>query len=187
MIFGVGEDAAAVKATLDKANTRGTSVVGFYAPYADQPIDSSIPSHRVLPSSRSICEITGQHNVSEIVIAVRERRGGSLPLAELLNCKLKGIKVTDLSTFFERHRSRVQIDLLRESWFIFGDGFRQGRVRMSGSAAGFSTCSSFAACAPMPKKTASHSGHRPATRGSPRSGVSCASRASMNCRSCSMF
>ena len=129
LILGVGSDAVAVKETLDKSRIRGLSIVGFYSPFANQAVDSSLPANKILCSSKSIGETTGQHNVSEIVIAMRERRGGSLPLTELLNCKLRGIKVTDLSSFFEQHRSRVQIDLLRESWFIFGDGFRQGMIR----------------------------------------------------------
>ena len=130
LILGVGSDAVAVKETLDQSRARGLSIVGFYSPYADQVVDSSIPANKILTSSKSIGDTTGQHNVSEIVIAMRERRGGSLPLTDLLNCKLRGIKVTDLSSFFELHRSRVRIDLLRESWFIFGDGFRQGKLRM---------------------------------------------------------
>ena len=130
LILGVGSDAVAVKETLDNTRIRGLSIVGFYSPYADQVVDSSLPADIILPSSKSIGDTTGQHNVSEIVIAMRERRGGALPLTELLNCKLRGIKVTDLSSFFEQHRSKVQIDLLRESWFIFGDGFRQGKLRL---------------------------------------------------------
>jgi len=130
LILGVGSDAVAVKEALDKSQTRGLSIVGFYSPYPDHTVDSSLPVNKILPSNRSIGETTGQHNVSEIVIAMRERRGGALPLTELLNCKLRGVKVTDLSSFFEHHKSRVRIDLLRESWFIFGDGFRQGRLRM---------------------------------------------------------
>jgi len=130
LILGVGADAAAVKETLEKSRTAGLSVVGFYTPFADQAPHASVPAHKILPSDRSIGETTGQHNVSEIVIAMRERRGGALPLTELLNCKLRGVKVTDLSSFFEQYKSKVRIDLLRESWFIFGDGFRQGKLRM---------------------------------------------------------
>ncbi|MBL8524646.1 MAG: TIGR03013 family PEP-CTERM/XrtA system glycosyltransferase [Betaproteobacteria bacterium] len=130
LILGVGADAAAVKETLERSRSSGLSVVGFYTPFADQAAHASVPAHKILPSDRSIGETTGQHNVSEIVIAMRERRGGSLPLTELLNCKLRGVKVTDLSSFFEQHKSKVRIDLLRESWFIFGDGFRQGKLRM---------------------------------------------------------
>ena len=130
LILGVGNDAAAVKDTLEKSNARGLSIIGYYSPNANPEVHAAIPANKILCSSKTIGETTGQHNVSEIVIAMRERRGGSLPLTELLNCKLRGIKVTDLSAFFEQHHSRVKIDLLRESWFIFGDGFRQGVMRM---------------------------------------------------------
>lgn len=131
MIYGVGSDAVAVKDAIEKSGNRGLRVVGFYSPRADAEVSASIPSDKRLCSSISLAQIAAQHNVSEIVIAVRERRGGALPLTELLNLKLQGIKVLDLSAFFERHGGKVQIDNLRESWFIFGHGFRQGKVRMA--------------------------------------------------------
>jgi sugar transferase (PEP-CTERM system associated) len=49
-----------------------------------------------------------------------------LPLRELLDCKLAGVTVNDLSSFFERMRGQVRLDSLRASWLIYGDGFRQG-------------------------------------------------------------
>src|SRR5262249_48907849 len=67
--------------------------------------------------------------VQEIIVAVREQRGGQLPLGQLLNCRLRGIRVTDLSAFFERMTGQVPIDSLKASWLIYGGGFRQGRSR----------------------------------------------------------
>lgn len=130
LVLGVGRDAAMVNEALDNASIRGLAVVGFYSIDADQQVDASLPANKILPPSKSIGEIARQLNVSEIVLATRERRGGTLPLTDLLNCKLKGIKVTDLSAFYEQHQSKVRIDLLRESWFIFGDGFRQHKMRV---------------------------------------------------------
>ncbi len=130
LVLGVGRDAAMVKEALENTRVRGVSVVGFYAIDADQSVDAALPSNKVLPPSTSIGDVARQLNVSEIVLAMRERRGGTLPLTDLLNCKLQGIKVTDLSSFFEQYHSKVRIDLLRESWFIFGDGFRQHKTRI---------------------------------------------------------
>jgi sugar transferase (PEP-CTERM system associated) len=130
MVLGVGDDANLVKETLEKSRIPGLFIVGFYSPYADGTMTSSLPANKILLPTTSITDTARQLNVNEIVIAMRERRGGGLPLAELLNCKLSGIKVTDFSSFFENYKSRVKIDLLRESWFIFGDGFRQGWARM---------------------------------------------------------
>ncbi len=67
--------------------------------------------------------------VSEIVLAVRERRGGVLPLRQLLDCKLRGIRVMDLTSFYERELGVLKIDNLRASWLIFSSGFDQGLVR----------------------------------------------------------
>ncbi len=67
--------------------------------------------------------------VSEIVLALRERRGGVLPLRQLLDCKLKGVKVMDLTSFYEREMGVLKVDNLRASWLIFSQGFDQGLVR----------------------------------------------------------
>ncbi len=68
-------------------------------------------------------------NVGEIVIAVREQRGGVLPLRQLLDAKLRGIKVIDLATFYERELGMLYIDHIKASWLIFGEGFSQGLLR----------------------------------------------------------
>ncbi len=67
--------------------------------------------------------------VSEVVIAVKERRGGVLPLRQLLDCKLDGVTVVDLVSFFERERGLLKVENLRASWLIFGAGFDQGLLR----------------------------------------------------------
>jgi sugar transferase (PEP-CTERM system associated) len=131
MILGVGPDAVSVKETLEQSRTPGLFIVGFYSPFSDPTTSGKIPASKILLPSLPVAETARQLGVNEIIIAVRERRGGGLPLSDLLDCKLKGIKVTDLSAFFENYKSRIRIDLLRESWFIFGEGFRQGRVRMT--------------------------------------------------------
>ena len=68
-------------------------------------------------------------NVSEVVIAVRERRGGVLPLRQLLDCKLRGVRVMDLASFYERERGLLKLDSMRASWLIFGQGFEHGVTR----------------------------------------------------------
>ena len=130
MILGVGADAAMVHETLERSHVPGLYFVGFYSPDADPTLTAKLPANKILLPARTITDTARMLKVNEIIIATRERRGGVLPLGELLDCKLKGIKVIDLSSFYETYKSKVRIDLLRESWFIFGDGFRQGRARM---------------------------------------------------------
>jgi sugar transferase (PEP-CTERM system associated) len=67
--------------------------------------------------------------VSEIVIATRERRGGVLPLRQLLEARLQGIRVIDLHSFYEREAGILPLDALRASWMIFAGGFDQSASR----------------------------------------------------------
>lgn len=60
--------------------------------------------------------------VQEIVVAIEERRG-SLPIEQLLDCKMKGCRITDASTFIERQSGTVSLKNLNPSWMVFSDGF----------------------------------------------------------------
>lgn len=90
-----------------------------------------VPLPRVLPlePGESLLSIVEKHGVSQIVMAVRDRRSGGLPVQDLLKCRLKGIKVTELSTFFECEYRQVLLDSLNASWMVLGEGFRQGIFR----------------------------------------------------------
>lgn len=68
-------------------------------------------------------------DISEIVIATRERRGGVLPLRQLLDARLQGIRVMDLHAFYEREAGILPLEALRASWMIFGSGFNQSMTR----------------------------------------------------------
>lgn len=87
--------------------------------------DCCLDKTRVLNDQGSILSIAKKYRIDEIVVGVRERRGGGLPADQLLECKLAGIEVVDLSSFFERETGQIQIESLNPSWMIFSDGFRR--------------------------------------------------------------
>ena len=58
-----------------------------------------------------------------------ERRSGSMPLRQLLDCKLFGIKVYDITSHFEKTLGQIRIDFVNAGWLIFGEGFNQGLGR----------------------------------------------------------
>ena len=58
-----------------------------------------------------------------MLVSVRERRGGCLTAVKEMQCKLAGIEVVDLPSFFERETGQIQIESLNPSWMIFSDGF----------------------------------------------------------------
>lgn len=126
MIFGAGVEAESVGNVLRKSDP-DIQIVGFYPSSTDAEV--CLPAQVVLSREMSLSDTAHALKVNEIIIAVRERRGGILPLRELLDCKLSGVKVLDLASYFERALGQIRLDSLRVGWLIFGEGFRQGWLR----------------------------------------------------------
>lgn len=63
-----------------------------------------------------------------IVVAPRHGGMADLPLATLLDCKLRGIPVFDDASFSERHLGRIDLDSLGADRLLFADGFANGRI-----------------------------------------------------------
>jgi len=100
-------------------------VVGYVE---TQPGKYYVPSPLVLSRAPgdSLLSVAVRHAVDRIVVGVRDRRGGGFPVQELLECKMNGIEVVELPTFFEREYRQVMLESLNPSWMVLGDGFRQG-------------------------------------------------------------
>jgi sugar transferase (PEP-CTERM system associated) len=77
----------------------------------------------------SIEDVVRKHRVDEVIVAVREQRGGGVPMDQLLACRIRGIPVLDLAGFFERAKGEVPTDSLKASWLVYGHGFVQDGVR----------------------------------------------------------
>ena len=123
LIFGAGPAAQVVGNTLKQVDPN-VHIVGYVpGPNEKQP---AVSASELLPASSALTEIASRLDVDEIVVALTERRSGSMPLRELLDCKLFGIKVYDISTHFEKTLGQIRIDYLNAGWLIFGDGFNQG-------------------------------------------------------------
>jgi len=127
LVLGTGAGALEVEKTLAGMQGSGLNLVGFYPLNGSEPV--LVSSNRVLRSGLGLEEIVQTHQVDQVIVAVREQRGGVLPLRHLLNCRLHGVKVTDLSGFFETVRSAVPIESQKASWLIYGEGFRKGPIR----------------------------------------------------------
>ena len=91
-----------------------------------QPSKHYIPSPQVLPMAPgdSLLSVVQRNAIDQIVVAVRDRRGGGFPVQQLLECKMKGVKIVELPTFFEREYRQVLLESLNPSWMVLGDGFR---------------------------------------------------------------
>ncbi|WP_018873777.1 TIGR03013 family XrtA/PEP-CTERM system glycosyltransferase [Thioalkalivibrio sp. ALJ16] len=103
-------------------------VLGYVATEGEKDCPQDGQRHLRLADDTSLMDLVRQHRAHEIVVAIRDRRG-NLPVRQLLDCKLHGVAVTDVSSFFEREQQKVQLESLNASWLIFGEGFRQHWTR----------------------------------------------------------
>lgn len=126
LIFGAGPAARDVADTLRKADPN-VEIVGHVAGPNER--ETAVSTGEILPLEGTLPEMAWRLGVEEIVVALTERRAGSMPLRELLDCKVSGIKVYDLNTHFEKTLGQIRIDYLSASWLIFGDGFNQDTLR----------------------------------------------------------
>jgi hypothetical protein len=127
LVLGTGADAVAVENSIGNLG-HAVRFLGFF-PAKKMDTAHQVPGNRVLGGGMDLVDAVRRYRVDEIIVAVRERRGGVLPLRELLDCKLMGVRVLDLSSYYERAVGQLRLDSLHASWLIFGDGFRQGFLR----------------------------------------------------------
>ena len=126
VMLGAGERAAeVVRKMRRKTDQRGFKILG-YVPIGDDPV--AVPATSLLHPAKCLYQWTQRMGVDEIVVGPDDRRG-TLPVDALLECKQRGIAVTELAEFFEREAGKIKMDLTNPSWLVFSDGFNISPVR----------------------------------------------------------
>ncbi len=126
LVFGTGMRAKLVSKSLKRSDPN-VDLVGFYA--GPNEVKTEVSGWGLLSTTKPLTDLVAELQVDEIVVALTERRGGSMPLRELLDCKLHGVRVVDIATHFEQTLGQIRLDSVSAGWLIFGDGFNQGIVR----------------------------------------------------------
>ena len=127
LVLGSGSRAAGVDALQSKLGPNaGFDLVGFVLCGDDHP---GRDKSKLLGDCTALRELGERHRIDEIVVGVRDRRNGHLPMSKLLECKLQGISIVDLPTFFERETGYVQLNSLSASWMVFSEGFSRTGLR----------------------------------------------------------
>jgi sugar transferase (PEP-CTERM system associated) len=127
-ILIIGTDASAqtvVRQVLEQHNFP-YEIIGFID---EDParIGESVVNPRVIGTPADIERLVTLHGIDRIFVGLSDRRG-RLPLRELLRAKLRGVRVEDVNTVYERLTGKLLLEDLRPSWLIFSDGFRASRL-----------------------------------------------------------
>ncbi len=77
---------------------------------------SCVPDSYLLPMGESLLMMAQKYEASEIVVTLGDRRGSAFPIEQLLACALRGVRVIDAATFFEREACQIRLDSLQPSY-----------------------------------------------------------------------
>lgn len=127
LVLGSGERAKSIEGLRRKSDQRGFKLFGFVN--SDPAGKVEVAPEKVVVVGHKVCEYALKNKIDEIVVALDDRRQGSVPTDELLNCRMSGIDVTDILDFFERETAKIRLDLLRPSWLVHADGFKRNIIR----------------------------------------------------------
>ena len=114
-VLGTGERAERLVDGLRQRSTMGIEVVGWTGDVAGELTRESVASH--------LLALARGRGVHRVIVAMPDRRG-TLPVEELLDLRLAGLKVEEATSWLEKISGRIEVEQLYPSWLIFAEGFR---------------------------------------------------------------
>ncbi len=121
LVLGVGQNAKRIEELQQQAGT-SFLVVGYLQLHEQEQCQT--PPTKQLHVISSLAEFASRWRIDEIVVAPDDRRKG-FPAEQILECKIKGFKISGFLHFYERETGKIQLDALRPSNLIFARGFRR--------------------------------------------------------------
>jgi len=127
IVLGTGSRAARIAALYKAKDKQNRFLLMGFVPVEGEK--SSVSEAMIIKDKIPLLALAQKYEIGEIIVGVRQRRGGGLPMGDLLECRMEGINIIELSSFFEKETGKIQLEMLNPSWIIFSDGFDRGNTR----------------------------------------------------------
>ena len=114
-VLGTGERAQRLVRGLRERAALGIEVVGWTGDMEGELTRDAAASH--------LLGLAREKGVHRVIVAMPDRRG-TLPVEELLDLRLAGMKVEEATSWLERISGRIEVEQLYPSWLIFAEGFQ---------------------------------------------------------------
>ncbi len=115
-VLGSGERAERLVDALRKRPDLGLEVVGW----AGAAGNGSLTREQLASQLASLRE---KEAVDRVIVAMSDGRG-KMPVRELLDLRLCGVKIDDATGLLEKISGKIEVHELHPSWLIFSEGFR---------------------------------------------------------------
>ncbi len=71
-----------------------------------------------------LMEVCREKKVHRVIVAMPDRRG-SIPMPELLQLRMEGVKIEEATSWLEKISGRIEVENLYPSWLVFSQGFKR--------------------------------------------------------------
>jgi len=114
-VLGTGERAQRLVQGLRQNLELGAEIASWTGKLEGEVTRESVAAH--------LMECVEKQKVHRVIVAMPDRRG-TIPMQELLDLRMRGVKVEEATSWLERMSGKIEVENLYPSWLVFGEGFR---------------------------------------------------------------
>jgi sugar transferase (PEP-CTERM system associated) len=118
-VLGTGEHAQRLVHGLRQNPEIGVEVAGWTGKMEGAVTSDSVAAH--------LREVVSKQKVHRVIVAMPDRRG-TIPMQELLDLRMQGVKIEEATSWLEKISGRIEVENLYPSWIVFGVGFRRSLI-----------------------------------------------------------
>ena len=115
-VLGTGERAQRLVQGLRQNPEIGVEIASWTGKMEGAVTRESVAAH--------LMEVVHKQKVHRVIVAMPDRRG-TIPMQELLELRMQGVKIEEATTWLEKISGKIEVENLYPSWLVFGEGFRR--------------------------------------------------------------
>jgi sugar transferase (PEP-CTERM system associated) len=115
-VLGTGERAQRVVQGLRQNPEIGVEIASWTGKMEGAVTLESVAAH--------LMEVVNKQKVHRVIVAMPDRRG-TIPMHELLELRMKGVKIEEAASWLEKISGKIEVENLYPSWLVYGEGFRR--------------------------------------------------------------
>ena len=118
-VLGTGERAQRVVQGLRQNPELGVEIASWTGKMEGAVTREAVAAH--------LMEVVQKQKVHRVIVATPDRRG-TIPMRELLELRMQGVKIEEATSWLEKISGKIEVENLYPSWLVFGEGFRRSNV-----------------------------------------------------------
>jgi sugar transferase (PEP-CTERM system associated) len=115
-VLGTGARALRLVQGLRQNPEIGVEIVSWTGKMEGEVTRDSVAAH--------LMEVVQKQKVHRVIVAMPDRRA-TVPMRELLDLRMRGVKIEEATTWLEKMSGKIEVEHLYPSWMVFGEGFRR--------------------------------------------------------------